>query len=88
MSTPTEYPASFSWFANSSLAVTIPTYGGIEEWRDAFESWCELNPDEVHTYAILAPVQRWLATLTVADRNNHPELLAMGAYKLVTEYGF
>lgn len=60
----------------------------VEEWRGAYETWCEMNPDEVNTYADLAPVQRWLATLTVAYRESNPELLKMGAYKLVTEYGF
>ena len=71
-----------------SLTLTILPNGGVEEWRDAYWVWQQQNPLQVHTYSDQVTATRWLATLTVADRNNHPELLKMGAYKLVTEYGF
>ena len=71
-----------------SLTLTILPNGGVEEWRTAYWVWQQQNPLQVHTYSDLITVERWLGRLTVTDRENHPELLKMGAYKLVTEYGF
>jgi hypothetical protein len=88
MKTPATYPACFSWFATSPLAVSIVPGGGLEECRAAFIGWCEHNPGSVHTYSDIVTVTRWLSRLTVLDKMNYPELFQIGAYKLATEYGF